>query len=514
MDLLSATVSVAMAFFYFLLICFCALLLRIFTGKSLRHPKYPPVMGTIFHQLIHYNRLYDFHTDVARKYRTFRLLAPFQSEVYTADPRNVEHILKTNFDKYVKGHYLNEISGDLFGDGIFNADGDKWRQQRKIASFEFSTRVLRVFSCAVFRTKAAKLTRTILGFAAMNKSFDIHDLLMRCSLDSIFKVGFGVDLNCLEGSSVEGRKFSKAFDEANRLTYFRYADPFWKLKRILNLGSEGALKKNVKIMDDFVLGVIRNKRKQMFEQQNDNDKEDILSRFLVESKKDLQRMTDQYLRDIILNFMIAGKDTSAGTLAWFIYLLCKHPLIQEKVAEEIREVINSNENETDIDAFVKCLTDEAIDKMHYLHAGLTETLRLYPAVPTDGRCAETDDVLPDGYRVKKGDDVYYMAYAMGRMTYIWGEDAEDFRPERFLNNGVFRPDSSFKFVSFHAGPRVCLGKEFAYRQMKIVAMVLLHFFRFRLADEKKQVTYKTMFTLHIDGGLHINAIPRVVFDKF
>ena len=60
-----------------------------------------------------------------------------------------------------------------------------------------------------------------------------------------------------------------------------------------------------------------------------------------------------------------------------------------------------------------------------------------------------DDVLPDGFRMKKGDGLYYMAYAMGRMPYIWGDDAEDFRPERWLNNGIFQPESPFKFIAFH-----------------------------------------------------------------
>ena len=67
----------------------------------------------------------------------------------------------------------------------------------------------------------------------------------------------------------------------------------------------------------------------------------------------------------------------------------------------------------------------------------------------DGRCAKMDDILPDGYRLKKGDGVYYMAYAMGRMPYIWGEDAEEFRPERWLKNGIFQSESPFKFVAFH-----------------------------------------------------------------
>ncbi|PHT40603.1 hypothetical protein CQW23_19457 [Capsicum baccatum] len=140
------------------------------------------------------------------------------------------------------------------------------------------------------------------------------------------------------------------------------------------------------------------------------DKEDILSRFLVESKKDPEKMTDQYLRDIILNFMLAGKDSTANTLSWFFYVLCKNPLIQVKIVQEIREVIGNNMKDNgSVDDFVTSITEEVLEKMHYLHATLTETLRLYPAVPLDGRCADTDDVLPDGFHIRKGDEVSYMA---------------------------------------------------------------------------------------------------------
>ena len=83
---------------------------------------------------------------------------------------------------------------------------------------------------------------------------------MRFPLDSIFKVVFGVVLNCLEGSSKEGTAFMKAFDDSNALVYWRYVNPFWKLKRFFNIGSEATLKKKIKILDDFVHGVIRIKR--------------------------------------------------------------------------------------------------------------------------------------------------------------------------------------------------------------------------------------------------------------
>ena len=63
-------------------------------------------------------------------------------------------------------------------------------------------------------------------------------------------------------------------------------------------------------------------------------------------------------------------------------------------------------------------------------------------------------------------------------------------------------------IDLQAGPRICLGKDFAYRQMKILSIALLHFFRFKLADEAKTVTYRTMFTLHIDGDLPLSAVAR------
>lgn len=101
----------------------------------------------------------------------------------------------------------------------------------------------------------------------------------------------------------------------------------------------------------------------------------------MESKKDAEEMNDKYLRDIILNFMIAGKDTSANTLSWFFYMLCKNPLIQEKVAQEVRDVTSSQDDVVDVEEFIANITDTTLEQMHYLHAALTETLRLYPAVP-------------------------------------------------------------------------------------------------------------------------------------
>ncbi|KAK8498793.1 hypothetical protein V6N13_140160 [Hibiscus sabdariffa] len=492
-----------------MLLVFSFLAIRTIVGKSIGNPDYPPVKGSVFNQLLYLNYLYDYQTEAAKSQPTYRLLTLTQSEIYTTDTQNVEYVLKTRFDKYSKGNRNQEIMSDFLGQGIFAVDGDKWRKQRKLASFEFSTRVLRDFSCSVFRQNAAKLVRNMSELAGLGQAFDMQNILMRNSMDSMFKVGFGIDLKCMEGSSKEGDMFMKAFDDANEMVYWRYVDPFWKLKRSLNLASEAALKRNIHLIHNFLHTVICTKRELLTTQGHMNVKEDILSRFLVESEKEPETMNDKYLKEMILNFILAGKDTSANTLSWFFYMLCKNPLVQEKIAQQVSDITTNEGKHENVEDFVAAITEATLEQMHYLHAAITETLRLYPVVPIDGRTAMEDDILPDGHKIKKGDGVYYMAYAMGRMPKLWGEDAHIFRPERWLHDGVFQPQSPFKFVAFHAGPRICLGKDFAYRQMKIVSIAVLRFFRLKLADDTKTAKYRTMFTLHMKDGLCLYAVPRM-----
>lgn len=471
-----------------------------------RSKKYHPIAGTIFHQLFNFHRLHDYMTDLAGKYKTYRLLGPFRTEIYTSDPANVEYILKTNFDNYGKGLYNYTLLKDLLGDGIFTVDGDKWRDQRKVSSHEFSTRVLRNYSCVIFTRNAVKLANILSGAAKTAETVDAQDLFMKSTLDSIFRVAFGVELDSMCGSNEEGKVFSNAFDDASATTLKRYVDPLWQVKKALNIGSEAKLKENLRLINDFVFKLIRNKTEQMHMFPNDLSmkKDDILSRFLQVNETD-----PKYLRDIILNFIIAGKDTTAAALSWFIYVLCKHPYIQDKISEEIKDVVNSKDTSS-IEEFAERLSEEAMEKLHYLHAALTETLRLYPGVPVDAKICFSDDTLPDGFSVRKGNMVAYQPYAMGRMKFIWGDDAEEYRPERWLDeNGCFQPQSPFKFTAFQAGPRICLGKESAYRQMKIFAAVLLQFFVFKLSDDNKTVKYRTMINLHIDNGLHVRVFPRV-----
>lgn len=446
-------------------------------------------------------------TEIGHKHKTYRLLDFKLSLVYTSDPQNVEYMLKTNFNNFGRGQYHYVILTDLLGDGIFTVDGEKWRLQRKISSYEFSTRNLREFSSEAFRETAVTLAQAVSEAANSKQPIEVQDLFMKSTLDSVFKVVLGVDLNSMCGTSEEGNIFTNAFDEASAITLHRYVDVFWKIKRFLNVGSEKTMRNCIRIVDAYVYKIINTKISQHSRDLQDDvqmKRHDILSRFL-----DLNETDPKYLKDIILSFIIAGKDTTASTLSWFLYMICKHPLVQEKVSREVLKTTKLDQKSPSFSDIAAGINEATLDKMQYLHAALTETLRLYPAVPLDGKVCFEDDTLPDGTSVKKGDQVGYTPYVMGRMKRLWGDDVEEFKPERWLNeDGVFQQQSPFKFTAFQAGPRICLGKDFAYRQMKIFAAVLLGSFVFKLNDEQKPVNYKTMLTLHVDGGLHLRAQHR------
>ncbi|GLJ25956.1 hypothetical protein SUGI_0497640 [Cryptomeria japonica] len=472
---------------------------------------YPPVAATIVGHILNFKRIHDFYADHHYRYKTYRLAYPTHSYVYTTDPANVEYILRTNFTNYGRENFNHEIMADLLGDGIFTVDGEKWKQQRKLSSLEFSTKILKDFSSVVFRKCAVELSGILLEACRTNKIVEMQGLLLKSTMDSICKVGFGIEMNSLSKSnSGSEASFARAFDTANGMVLWRYLDITWKFKRYFNIGSEAILRESIETVDDFIYKIIQSRRQEI-SAQNGNEKPDLLSRFIRLSEEGPEKLSDKYLRDIMLNFIIAGRDTTAVTLAWFIFLLCKNPGAEEKILQEIHDVVEENECGSlaeSISMFAQGLTHRVLDKMHYLHASLSETLRLYPAVPVDAKHVDSDDTLPDGYGMKKGDLVNYVPYSMGRMEYLWGIDAKEFKPERWLENGVFQSQSPFKFTAFQAGPRICLGKEFAYLQMKIVAAVLLRFFKFE-AVEGKEVTYQPSLTLHMnEDGLNVHIKCR------
>ncbi|KAK8940698.1 Cytochrome P450 704C1 [Platanthera zijinensis] len=503
--------------------------------RNSKGPKTWPIFGAAIEQLNNYHRMHDWILGYLSESKTITVPMPFTCYIYTADAANVEHILKNNFANYPKGELYKSCMDVLLGDGIFNADGELWRKQRKTASFEFASRNLRDLSTVVFREYSLKLSAILCQLSCIDhQTVDIQDLFMRMTLDSICMVGFGVEIGTLS-STLPDNSFARAFDTANMIVTLRFIDPLWRLKRFFSLGSEAILKQSIKTIDDFTYHVIRRRKEQItMVSQDSNFKDDqmhhdILSRFIKLGCEDHDRdfSTEKSLRDVVLNFVIAGRDTTATTLSWFIYMIITQPRVAEKLHTELKVFEETRSEEEDINLVSYALDDmqsfrsrlsqfaglldyDSLGRLHYLHASITETLRLYPAVPQDPKGVLEDDVLPDGTRVKSGGMVTYVPYSMGRTEYNWGHDASVFRPERWLKDDLIFQNSAspFKFTAFQAGPRMCLGKDSAYLQLKMTLSILCRFFHFTLAPDHPPVQYKMMTILSMIHGLNVLVSPR------
>ncbi|OIT03881.1 PREDICTED: cytochrome P450 704B1 [Nicotiana attenuata] len=492
--------------------------------KNRKGPIHWPIIGAGLEQWVNFDRMHDWLVKYLAQSPT--VVVPTWSTTYTyiAHPDNVEHVLKTNFDNYPKGEAYHSYMEVLLGDGIFNVDGELWRKQRKTASFEFASKNLRDFNTVVFRDYSLKLFNILIQASFNDKEVDMQDLLMRMTLDSICKVGFGVEIGTLDANLPEN-SFAQAFDAANVIVTLRFIDPLWRIKKFLNIGSEAILDQSIKTVDDFTYSVIR-KRKAEIETAPTNEKikQDILSRFIELGKDPENNMTDKSLRDIVLNFVIAGRDTTATTLSWAIYIIMTHEHVAEKLYAELKslEEVRAKEENVSLhhyDAedpesvnqraiqFAGLLNYDSLGKLYYLHAVITETLRLYPAVPQDPKGILEDDVLPDGTKLKAGGMVTYVPYSMGRMEYNWGSDAVLFNPDRWLKDGVFQNASPFKFTAFQGGPRICLGKDSAYLQMKMALAILCRFYKFKLVAGH-QVKYRMMTILSMAHGLKLTVSVR------
>ncbi|KAM6549820.1 hypothetical protein CsatB_021496 [Cannabis sativa] len=497
------------------------ILIHRWSQRNKKGPKTWPLVGAAIEQLINYDRMHDWLVQYFSELKTVVVPMPFTTYTYIADPANVEHILKTNFANYPKGETYRSYMEVLLGEGIFNVDGELWRRQRKTASFEFASKNLRDFSTIVFRDYSLKLHGILSQASFKNQVVDMQELLMRMTLDSICKVGFGVEIGTLAPNLPENN-FAQAFDTANIIVTLRFIDPLWRIKRFLNVGSEALLDKSIKTIDDFTYSVIRKRKKEIKEaRENSKDsKHDILSRFIELGEDHEDQFTDKGLRDVVLNFVIAGRDTTATTLSWAIYMIMTHPHVAERLYSELKTLEQDQAREENVSLlefntddpnsfnerarqFAGLLSYDALAKLYYLHAVITETLRLYPAVPQDPKGILEDDVLPDGTKVKAGGMVTYVPYSMGRMDYNWGPDASSFNPERWLKDGFFQNASPFKFTAFQAGPRICLGKDSAYLQMKMCLAILCRFYKFTLVAGHP-VEYRMMTILSMAHGLKVN----------
>nr|CBX25444.1 hypothetical_protein [Oryza glaberrima] len=420
-----------------------------------------PLLGHLPAFVRNSHRFLDWSTELIAGSPEMRIglwIPGMRSGIVTGNPTDVEHILRTNFANYPKGQHAIGMLEDFLGHGLFNSDGEQWLWQRKNASYEFSKRSLRRPRSTTACSRCSAALPVMVSVVMPSSS-----TCRTCSSDSGSTPSVwwrsGMTRGCLaDGGVLEEAKseFMHNFGEALDLVIGRFMDPIevsWKIKKWLNIGTERRLKKAIADVHAFAMDIVRARR----QSASVKDRDDVLSRFVASDE-----YRDEVLRDIVLSFLVAGRETTSSGLTWFFWLLSSRPDVVARIADEVRG------EEGDRHAPRRAI------QMHYLHAALTESMRLYPPVPTDPQSCAADDTLPDGTFVRAGWFVNYSAYAMGRLAAIWGEDCMEYRPERWLgDDGAFQPASPFRFTVFHAGPRMCLGKEMAYVQMKsIVANVL------------------------------------------
>ena len=485
--------------------------------RSLKGPRVWPVVGSLPLLIQNANRMHEWIAENLRScggtYQTCICPIPFLARkqglvTVTCDPKNLEHILKIRFDNYPKGPTWQAVFHDLLGEGIFNSDGETWRFQRKTAALEFTTRTLRQ-AMARWVTRAIKLRFCpILKKAQLEgKPVDLQDLLLRLTFDNICGLAFGKDPQTLAPGLPEN-SFATAFDRATEATLQRFILPefIWKLKKWLRLGMEASLTHSLGHVDKYLSDVISTRKLELVsQQQGGSPHDDLLSRFM----KKKEAYSDNFLQHVALNFILAGRDTSSVALSWFFWLVIQNPRVEEKILTEICTVLMETRG-SDTSKWVEDpLVFEEVDRLIYLKAALSETLRLYPSVPEDSKHVVVDDVLPDGTFVPAGSAITYSIYSTGRMKFIWGEDCLEFRPERWLSadGKKIELQDSFKFVAFNAGPRICLGKDLAYLQMKSIAAAVLLRHRLTVALGHR-VEQKMSLTLFMKYGLKVNVQSR------
>ncbi|KAJ3692794.1 hypothetical protein LUZ60_011889 [Juncus effusus] len=408
--------------------------------------------------------------------------------VFTADPAVVEHVTRSRFENYPKVYGIVEAFKDFIGDGIFNADGKSWMVQRKSASYEFSTKSLRAFVHErVQKEITTRLIPVLIRASRTGKIVDLQDILEHFAFDNICSLVLDYDPKCLgEERNEEGERLLRAFEEASEMCCERAKNHsvIWRLKEWI-YGSSRKLNNSVFILRDKIDKCLKSRKNKA----SGSHQADFLSRFVDEGTH-----SDELIRDLLISFMIAGDTTPSG-MTWFFWVLSCHPDVVSKIRDDV-ETVRKDRDQLGLDE---------LREMNYLHAAISESLRLYPPVSMLPRICKEEDILPDRTTVRKGWVVMYSAYAMGRSRRLWGNDCEEFKPERWFENEGLRQVNSFVYPVFHAGPRMCLGKEMAYIQIKAVVASVLERFDIELVASGR---LKVSITTKMEGGLKVRFKER------
>ncbi|CAE7548329.1 CYP704C1 [Symbiodinium natans] len=456
------------------------------------------------------DRIHDWRCEICQGQPVSKNLGfswhPGMTMVILNDAEGVRHILKDEFNKYTKSELRYDpfffYVEDFLGDGIFVVKhgvgsedrGQEWGNMRKVSAQIFSRKNFSSLMNEVFIEKAEVLRRFLQRSRDEKKQVDLQSSFFNFTLDSIMRIFFGEESNTAVGVP---NVYGKAFDTAQAnmrnhavesiAPYLLFSTflpwPFggqhgglarWLWDRLSR--KHRTMKSACRVLDREANRLVKKCR----DDPQLPERRDLLALFIQAG------FSADFVKQMVLHLIIAGRDTTACLLSWTFYELTRNQDIQSRLHEEIMQKLPG----TKLD--MKSLS---ASEMPYLNGVIYEALRLWPPVPFDVKMAFEDDVLPGGWKVPAFTQVGYCPYNMGRDPKRYPEP-EAFRPERWI---PFTAPSPHEFPVFQAGPRICLGMDMALFEAKIATVELLRHCRFEMV-QGQNVTYGDKITLDIKSN--------------
>jgi cytochrome P450 len=415
-----------------------------------------------------------FHRDNFQKYgNTFKISPkPGLMIHFTCDEKITQHILQKNQKNFHKSSLQTEDLGKYIGHGLLTENGEKWRANRKLIQPAFYKKSISSLMKTMDQVIDEELDKIKLDHVTDVYSV-FNDLAFKVVARSLFDLA---DIDNLEDKISRlqfiTEKAQKTLIKELRIPWMKwYFDREWlsgekSIPHALDLIEEGR---------DILRNIINNRRK------SDRAPGDLLDMLLHSTYEDGSYMKDDQLIDEILVLFIAGHETTANALSFSAQLLAHHP---ETILKANKEIIHLNNED-----LMKGLMD-----MPYIKQCVEETLRLYPpAYVTDRVALEADSC--ENIEIKKGSIWLVSFYEMHRRKDLWDEP-ETFNPDRFESSKA-KEYRDFYFP-FGAGPRMCVGNNFAVFEMVLVIARMLE--RFDITPVHDQIDYHPLITLKPRGA--------------
>lgn len=368
-----------------------------------------------------------------------------------ADPVGLKRVMLDNVANYPKSEIMRRMLRPAIGESLFNADGPEWKWQRQAVTPVFTHR--NVMALAPAMTATAERASAKLAHAGGRA--EIVSAMLTATFDVICDVA-------LSGREhFDGLTFSRAithyFQTAGRaslMDFLGFPDWFPRPGELL-AGS------SVRTMHGMVASAIEARRK-----EGAGAADDLLDHMLTAADPETgHRMSPKDLIHNMQFFIVAGHETTALAISWSLYLLANTPHYQERARREARRQLNG-----------RAAGASDVAAMPFIRQVLEESMRLYPPVGLLARTVLEKDELC-GRTMRPGDTVFLPIWALHRHQLLW-ESPDTFDPDRFDSVTGSKRDK-YQYLPFGAGPRVCVGADFAMMQAQIILATLISRFRVR-----------------------------------